>query len=127
MQSTIGGLRLANPVICGSSETGDDEAGIRTALRAGAAGVIAKSVNERPAAARQLGRADYAQLDAAGAPVAHGVSLLPLRCLTAESGGMIPGDRTHRSGARGSFRRGQHRAHGSLYVWQLDKVGSAIV
>ena len=51
------------------------ESGIRAALRAGAAGVIAKSVNEQPAAARQLDRADYAQLDAAGAPTEHGVSI----------------------------------------------------
>ena len=51
------------------------EAGIRAALRAGAAGVVAKSVNEQPAAAQQLDRADYAQLDAAGAPVEHGVSI----------------------------------------------------
>ena len=71
----IGGLDLPNPVICGSSEPVMTEAGIRAALEAGAAGVIAKSVNERPDAARQLDRADYAQLDAAGAPVAHGVAI----------------------------------------------------
>ena len=75
LATTIGGLRLANPVICGSGEPVMTEAGIRAALRAGAAGVIAKSVNEQPRAARQLDRADYAQLDAAGAPVAHGVSI----------------------------------------------------
>ena len=52
------------------------EAGIRAALRAGAAGVIAKSVNENPAGGRQLDRADYVRLDALGAPVAgQGVSL----------------------------------------------------
>ncbi len=51
------------------------EAGIRAALRAGVAGVIAKSVNEQPAAARQLDYADYAQLDAANVPVVHGVSI----------------------------------------------------
>ena len=42
------------------------EAGIRAALTAGAAGVIAKSVNERPEAARQLDLADYITLDAGG-------------------------------------------------------------
>jgi dihydroorotate dehydrogenase len=51
------------------------EAGIRAALRAGVAGVIAKSVNENPAGGRQLDRADYAFLDAAGAPAGQGVSL----------------------------------------------------
>jgi dihydroorotate dehydrogenase (NAD+) catalytic subunit len=71
----IGRLALPNPVICGSGEPVMTESGIRAALRAGVAGVIAKSVNEQPDAARQLDRADYAQLDAAGAPVEHGVSI----------------------------------------------------
>lgn len=71
----VGALALPNPVICGSSEPVMTEAGIRTALAAGAAGVIAKSVNEREDAARQLDRADYTQLDAAGAPVRQGVSV----------------------------------------------------
>lgn len=75
LTTTIGRLTLLNPVICGSGEPVMTEAGIRAALRAGAAGVIAKSVNEQPAAARQLDRADYAQLDASGSPVAHGVSI----------------------------------------------------
>jgi dihydroorotate dehydrogenase len=75
LTTTIGRLALPNPVICGSGEPVMTESGIRAALRAGAAGVIAKSVNEQPAAARQLDRADYAQLDATGAPVAHGVSI----------------------------------------------------
>ena len=75
LATTIGGLTLRNPVICASGEPVMTEAGIRAALRAGVAGVIAKSVNERPEAAAQLDRADYVELDAAGAPVAHGVSL----------------------------------------------------
>jgi dihydroorotate dehydrogenase (NAD+) catalytic subunit len=75
MATRVGTLTLPNPVICGSGEPVMTEAGIRAALRAGAAGVIAKSVNEQPAAARQLDRADYAQLDASGAPAEHGVSI----------------------------------------------------
>jgi dihydroorotate dehydrogenase len=75
LATRIGGLDLPNPVICGSGEPVMTEAGIRAALAAGAAGVIAKSVNERADAAAQLDRADYAQLDAAGAPTAHGVSV----------------------------------------------------
>jgi dihydroorotate dehydrogenase (NAD+) catalytic subunit len=59
----LGRLTLLNPVICGSGEPVMTEAGIRAALNAGAAGVIAKSVNEQPAGARQLDRADYAWLD----------------------------------------------------------------
>jgi dihydroorotate dehydrogenase len=75
LATSVGALRLRNPVICASGEPVMTEAGIRGALRAGAAGVIAKSVNERPEAAAQLDRADYVALDAAGAPAAHGVSL----------------------------------------------------
>src|ERR1700733_16185345 len=75
LTTQIGGLTLPNPVICASGEPVMTEAGIRAALRTGAAGVIAKSVNERAEAAAQLDRADYVELDAAGAPVAHGVSL----------------------------------------------------
>jgi dihydroorotate dehydrogenase len=58
----VGGLALPNPIICGSGEPVMTEAGIRAALAAGAGGVIAKSINESEAAARQLDRADYVQL-----------------------------------------------------------------
>ncbi|MGA3003387.1 MAG: hypothetical protein ABSE20_16865 [Acetobacteraceae bacterium] len=66
LATQIGGLTLPNPVICGSGEPVMTEAGIRAALAAGAAGVIAKSVNERPEAARQLDLADYIMLDIGG-------------------------------------------------------------
>src|SRR3954471_6586354 len=66
--TAVGALTLRNPLICASGEPVMTEAGIRAALRAGAAGVVAKSVNEQPAAARQLDRADYVHLDAAGTP-----------------------------------------------------------
>jgi len=62
LATRVGRLALPNPVICASGEPVMTEAGIRAALRAGAAGVIAKSVNEQPGAARQLDRADYAWL-----------------------------------------------------------------
>lgn len=71
----VGALVLPNPVICGSGEPVMTASGIRAALAARVAGVIAKSVNERPDAAAQLDRADYAQLDTAGAPVSQGVSV----------------------------------------------------
>jgi dihydroorotate dehydrogenase len=81
--TSIGTFPLVNPVICGSGEPVMTEAGIRAALRAGAAGVIAKSVNESPAAARQLDGADYVHLDAAGAPTTtHGASLFNRSGLT---------------------------------------------
>jgi dihydroorotate dehydrogenase len=77
LATTIGSFPLLNPVVCGSGEPVMTEAGIRAALAAGVAGVIiAKSVNEHPAAGRQLDRADYVRLDAAGAPTSKpGVSL----------------------------------------------------
>jgi dihydroorotate dehydrogenase (NAD+) catalytic subunit len=83
LTTSIGSFPLPNPVICGSGEPVMTEAGIRAALRAGAAGVIAKSVNEHPAAGRQLDRADYVRLDANGAPTTgQGVSLFNRSGLT---------------------------------------------
>jgi dihydroorotate dehydrogenase (NAD+) catalytic subunit len=75
LATRIGDLHLPNPIVCGSGEPVMTEAGIRAALAAGAAGVIAKSVNERPEAAAQLDRADYTWLTASGAPARTGVSL----------------------------------------------------
>ena len=75
LATSIGALKLPNPVICGSGEPVMTEAGVRAALVAGAAGVIAKSVNEQPAAARQLDRADYAFLSADHRPADAGVAL----------------------------------------------------
>jgi dihydroorotate dehydrogenase (NAD+) catalytic subunit len=83
LSTAVGSFPLINPVICGSGEPVMTEAGIRAALRAGAAGVIAKSVNEHPAAGRQLDRADYVRLDADGTPTAgQGVSLFNRSGLT---------------------------------------------
>jgi dihydroorotate dehydrogenase (NAD+) catalytic subunit len=83
LSTTVGSFPLVNPVICGSGEPVMTEAGIRAALKAGAAGVVAKSVNEHPAAARQLDRADYVRLDANGVPTAgQGVSLFNRSGLT---------------------------------------------
>ncbi len=76
LATTVGTFSLVNPVICGAGEPVMTEAGIRAALRAGAAGVVAKSVNENPAGGRQLDRADYARLDRHGVPtVGQGISL----------------------------------------------------
>jgi dihydroorotate dehydrogenase (NAD+) catalytic subunit len=83
LATAVGSFPLINPVICGSGEPVMTEAGIRAALHAGAAGVVAKSVNEHPAAGRQLDRADYVRLDANGAPTTgQGVSLFNRSGLT---------------------------------------------
>src|SRR5258708_16446816 len=63
LTTQINRLTLTNRIICGTGEPVMTESGIRAALAAGAAGVIAKSVNERPEAARQLDLADYVTLD----------------------------------------------------------------
>lgn len=63
LSATLGKISLKNPLICASSEFTMTAAGIKTALDAGAAAVIAKSVNESAAAARQLDKADYVLLD----------------------------------------------------------------
>jgi dihydropyrimidine dehydrogenase (NAD+) subunit PreA/dihydroorotate dehydrogenase (NAD+) catalytic subunit len=59
----LGKIHLKNPLICSSSEITMTREGIRAAIDAGAAAVIAKSVNESPAAAVQLAKADYVLLD----------------------------------------------------------------
>jgi dihydroorotate dehydrogenase len=59
----LGKIHLKNPLICASSEITMTREGIHAAIDAGAAAVIAKSVNELPAAAAQLDKADYILLD----------------------------------------------------------------
>jgi dihydroorotate dehydrogenase len=75
LRTRIGQLDLPNPIICASGEPVMTASGIRAALETGVAGVIAKSVNENPAAAGQLDRADYTQLDEQARPVRYGVSV----------------------------------------------------
>ena len=60
---TIGRLRLKNPLIAGAAEHLIEEAGVRAALRAGAAVVVMKSTNEVAAAKTQLDAAEYAVFD----------------------------------------------------------------
>ncbi|MGB8130507.1 MAG: tRNA-dihydrouridine synthase [Candidatus Angelobacter sp.] len=63
LSADLGKIQLKNPVICASSEITMTAEGIRAAIDAGAAAVISKSVNELPAAAAQLAKADYILLD----------------------------------------------------------------
>ena len=64
----LGDLACRNPVLCGSGEHVMTLAGVRAALEQGVGGVIAKSINESEAAARQIDRADYVRLDGALRP-----------------------------------------------------------
>jgi dihydroorotate dehydrogenase (NAD+) catalytic subunit len=75
LTTRIGRFTLSNPVICGSGEPVMTAGGVRAALAAGAAGVIAKSVNEQQAAARQLDRADFVYLASDHRPAPNGASL----------------------------------------------------
>ncbi|MGH3729103.1 MAG: dihydroorotate dehydrogenase [Micromonosporaceae bacterium] len=63
LETRLGSIRLKNPVIAGSCEYTMTEAGIRACVDAGAGAVVAKSVNEDPAAAGQLDIAAYALVD----------------------------------------------------------------
>lgn len=60
---TIGSLRLKNPLIAGAAEHLIEEAGVRAALKSGAAVVVMKSTNEVQAAKTQLQAAEYAVFD----------------------------------------------------------------
>jgi dihydroorotate dehydrogenase len=60
---TVAGLALKNPVLAGSGEATASEGDIRACLDAGAAAVVAKSVNESAAARTQLEAAEYVLLD----------------------------------------------------------------
>lgn len=63
LSTTVAGLELKNPVIAGSSEATATPDQIRACLAAGAAAVVAKSVNESPAAHANLRAAEYVLLD----------------------------------------------------------------
>ena len=62
--TVIGDLVCRSPVLCGSGEHVMTLDGVRAALAQGVGGVIAKSINESEAAARQIDRADYVRIDA---------------------------------------------------------------
>lgn len=63
LATRIGTMVCRSPVLCGSGEHVMTLAGVRAALAQPVGGVIAKSINESVAAARQIDRADYVRLD----------------------------------------------------------------
>ena len=63
LSTRVAGLELKSPVIAASSEATATPEQIRACLGAGAAAVVAKSVNESPAAHANLRAAEYALLD----------------------------------------------------------------
>jgi dihydroorotate dehydrogenase (NAD+) catalytic subunit len=65
LSTTVAGLDLKNPVIAASCEATATADQIRACLEAGAAAVVAKSVNESPAAHASLRAAEYVLLDEA--------------------------------------------------------------
>jgi dihydroorotate dehydrogenase (NAD+) catalytic subunit len=65
LSTTVAGLELKNPVIAASCEVTSTAEEIRSCLAAGAAAVVAKSVNESAAAHANLRAAEYVLLDEA--------------------------------------------------------------
>jgi len=65
LSTTVAGLELKNPIIAASSEATATPEEIRACLKAGAAAVVAKSVNESAAAHANLRAAEYVLLDEA--------------------------------------------------------------
>lgn len=63
LRVTVAGLALKNPVVAGSGESTTDLDGMRAAIDAGAAAVVAKSTNESADAKQQLAAAEYVLLD----------------------------------------------------------------
>src|SRR6188508_105583 len=72
----LGSLRLKSPVICGAGEHVADEAGLRAAIDAGAAAVVAKSANESEDARRQWEVREQVLLD--GGSVFNRSGLVPV-------------------------------------------------
>jgi dihydroorotate dehydrogenase (NAD+) catalytic subunit len=63
LSTRVAGLELKNPVIAASCEATSTPEQIRACLEAGASAVVAKSVNESPAAQANLRAAEYVLLD----------------------------------------------------------------
>lgn len=63
LETSLGRVRLKNPLIAGSAEHLIDADGVRRALKAGVGAVIVKSTNESAAGRDQLQRAEYMLLD----------------------------------------------------------------
>jgi dihydroorotate dehydrogenase (NAD+) catalytic subunit len=72
LSTHVAGLALKNPVIAGSCEATSTPEQIRACLDAGAAAVVAKSVNESAAAHANLRAAEYVLLDESLRPRALG-------------------------------------------------------
>lgn len=86
LHTTIGSLHLKNPVIAASGEHMIDEAGIRSAILAGAGAVVVKSTNESEAAKDQLLRAEYIALGSDWEPVNWGADAPREATLVTRSG-----------------------------------------
>ncbi len=89
LQTSIGALRLKNPIIAAPAEHMVDAAGVRAAIRAGAGAVVVKSNNESAAAKDQLQRAEYIALDERWNPVPWGPQA-PRSVTLATRSGMSP-------------------------------------
>jgi dihydroorotate dehydrogenase (NAD+) catalytic subunit len=89
LTTTVGRVKLKNPLIAGSAEHLIEADGIRRALQAGAGAVIVKSTNESDAGRDQLQRAEYMLLDEYWNPVEWGPNA-PASSFVACRSGLTP-------------------------------------
>jgi len=124
LSTTVGSLCLKNPVIAASGEHMIDEAGIRSAILAGAGAVVVKSTNESEAAKDQLTRAEYTALGADWEPVEWGAAAPREATLVTRSGlTPLPFDVWLEQNARMDRLARQHDCHliPSLILADLDQ------
>ena len=86
LETSIGPLRLKNPVIAGPAEHLIDPDNVRLALKSGVGAVVLKSTNESEGARAQLERAEYAVLDEQWREVPWGPAAPPGATFASRSG-----------------------------------------
>jgi dihydroorotate dehydrogenase (NAD+) catalytic subunit len=89
LTTSVGRVKLKNPLIAGSAEHLIEADGIRRALHAGAGAIIVKSTNESDAGRDQLQRAEYMLLDERWNPVEWGPNA-PASAFVACRSGLTP-------------------------------------
>jgi len=124
LETSIGALRLKNPVIAGPAEHLIDPDNVRRALRTGVGAVVLKSTNESEAAREQLERAEYAVFDEQWRQVPWG-STAPLAATIATRSGLarISFDQWLEQAVALDREARQHDAYAipSLIVADLDR------
>lgn len=124
LETSIGALRLKNPVIAGPAEHLIDPDNVRRALRTGVGAVVLKSTNESEAAREQLERAEYAVFDEQWRVVPWGASAPRAATIATRSGlARIPFEQWLEQAVTLDREAKQHDAYAipSLIVADLDR------